>query len=150
MNKTTVKTNGQNKPKQYAADLLAVLTGLSPGQLILLYRDLLTEREAFMLAKRLEVAHGLLSGQSYLKIQKQLGVTANTVAQIQKVLKKAGAGFRAAHAFLASLKESEAAAVQQLRVRSLPRPASSSPTAKKKFFETVFGRVFHSSVRQQQ
>jgi uncharacterized protein YerC len=103
----TIKSKPEQHADNYIANLFAVLTKLTPGQLMLLYGDLFTETEAVKLAKRLEIARGLLSGQSYKQIQKALGVTANTVVEIQRVLKSAGNGFRSAANWLALTGKSE-------------------------------------------
>lgn len=145
MSKSPAKISpGQSK--HYIANLFAVLSKLEPGRLMLLYGDLFTESEALMLAKRLEIACALLAGQSYLKIQKQLGVTANTVAQIQKVLKRAGSGFRFASKLLAGLKQSKPAPEPHPGLAPQRKRAVSLPAVKKNFFNSVFTKVFHSAV----
>lgn len=100
MPETFGKTGGGEQLERCVKNLFLVLTGLRPSQILKLYGDLLTENEAMMLAKRLAIANGLLAGQSYAAIQKRLSVTPNTVAQIGKVLKTAGAGFKSAREFL--------------------------------------------------
>lgn len=142
MAQTSKRTINKAQTKQYTTKLFAVLTKLSPSQLMLLYGDLFTENESVMLAKRLEIARSLLSGKSYLQIQKQLGVTANTVSQIQKLLKTSGAGFRFAAKLLASLKESKLVSIRE------DRPAINQPTpvsslrVRKTFFGAAMARLF--------
>ncbi|MDR3643421.1 MAG: Trp family transcriptional regulator [Candidatus Doudnabacteria bacterium] len=82
--------------KKCVANLFKVLTKLPPRAAMSLYGDLLTESEAVMLAKRLEIAVSLLSGQTYRNIQLRLNVTPGTVAQIARVLKISGEGFKTA------------------------------------------------------
>ena len=114
--------------KRYIANLYSVLTSMRRDELKQLYGDLLTKSEVVMFAKRLEIARGLLAGQSYLQIQKRLGVTANTVSQIQKVLKRSGHGFRIATKFLTTVETSASSAPLRPRSRSV--------------FGTVFSRLF--------
>lgn len=146
MPNTTIKTKSTQSTGNYIANLFAVLTKLTPGQLMLLYGDLFTEAEAEKLAKRLEIARGLLSGQSYQQIQKALGVTANTVAQIQRVLKSAGHGFRSAAKLLALAGKSEQRASSF--GEPLARPVVSIPEVevKRTLIGGVLEKLFRSSL----
>ncbi|RJQ31954.1 hypothetical protein C4572_01925 [Candidatus Parcubacteria bacterium] len=46
------------------------------------FRDLLTESESVMLAKRLQIAEMLLQDLSYMKIRKELGVGINNISTV--------------------------------------------------------------------
>lgn len=63
----------------------------------LLFKDLFTHTEYKMFAKRLEIARRLLESGSYLDIQKEMSVTANTVTRVSNVLSTKGDGLRKAH-----------------------------------------------------
>lgn len=148
MDETNFEIKPQPSADNYIANLFAVLTRLTPNQLMLLYGDLLTETEAEKLAKRLAIARGLLAGQSYQQIQKALGVTANTVTQIQRVLKSAGHGFRSAANWLAVTGNS---AEQELIFKEQPRPSVAKFYVDEPGQNLLSGAVkklFHSSSRQ--
>jgi uncharacterized protein YerC len=87
-------------PQQLVRILFTALTRLPASQLISLYGDLFTAREAVMFAKRLAIARYLLHGYSYQQIQRLLSVTPATISQIQKVLSSSGEGLRDADTFL--------------------------------------------------
>ena len=67
------------------------------------FRDLFTHTEYKMFAKRLEIARGLLEGETYDKIVERLKVTKHTIASVSNSLARDGAGFRIAHARLIDL-----------------------------------------------
>lgn len=146
LNYETMKQNGQKKAALGKADdyclaeFSRVLGGLEPEQVKLLFRDLLTDSEALMLAKRLQIARALLAGKSYVQIQRVLGVTANTVAHVQKVLKSGGQGFRVAGKSLTVAGESG----QTSQHRNLEDGSASANQGKKNSFGTVFQKIFHS------
>lgn len=123
-------------------NLFAVLTRLQPEQLKLLYGDLFTEGEAVKLASRLEVARQLLEGRHYLEIQKNLKVSANTVSQIQKVLKNGGAGFRAASLLLTSLRESKKVLPETNAEQKVLQPVSN----RRSFFSVALEKFLRSPV----
>lgn len=102
MTETVILEGAKIQTKKYVANLFSVLTHLSPVQLLQLYGELLTESEAITLAKRLEIANGLLAGESYTTLQKRLRVTPNTIAQINKILKTSGVGFKSATQLLSA------------------------------------------------
>jgi len=96
MNEMSVNDGGETQTKKYISNLFKVLTRLPPRAAMKFYGDLLTESEAVMLAKRLEIASSLLVGETYRSIQRRLRVTPNSVAQIRRVLKISGEGFKVA------------------------------------------------------
>lgn len=57
-------------------------------------KDLLSEQEAEMLAKRLEIARLLLEGRNYGEIQTELKVSHGTVARVSAWLATSGEGYR--------------------------------------------------------
>lgn len=57
-------------------------------------KDLLSEQEAEMLAKRLEIARFLLIGKTYGEIQKELKVSHGTIARVSAWLATSGEGYR--------------------------------------------------------
>lgn len=57
-------------------------------------KDLLSEQEAEMLAKRLEIARFLLEGKTYGEIQIELKVSHGTVARVSTWLSTSGEGYR--------------------------------------------------------
>jgi uncharacterized protein YerC len=66
----------------------------------LLFKDLFTHTELKMVAKRLEIARRLQELEMYDTIQRELAVTATTIAVISNQLAEQGDGFRLAHAKL--------------------------------------------------
>lgn len=56
--------------------------------------DLLTPREIYDLAQRLEVARCLDSGASYLEVQNQTGASSTTVSRVSKALNGEYGGYR--------------------------------------------------------
>jgi uncharacterized protein YerC len=60
----------------------------------LLFKDLFTQTEIRMIAKRLEIVRRLLKQESYENIQKELKVTSGTINAIGNILKLRGDGFR--------------------------------------------------------
>ncbi|MFC1644492.1 Trp family transcriptional regulator [Patescibacteria group bacterium] len=61
-----------------------------------LLRDLLSIKEAEMIAKRLKISELLLDKYSYEDIRNELGVGYSTIARVQEWLKISGDGYRAA------------------------------------------------------
>ena len=57
-------------------------------------KDLLTEAEVLMLARRLQIAELLLEGLTFDQIQKELKAGPNTIAKIQAWLEVHGEGYR--------------------------------------------------------
>ncbi|MEK7618275.1 MAG: Trp family transcriptional regulator [Patescibacteria group bacterium] len=96
MDQALADERGEIQTKKYIAKLFKAFTHLPPSAAMKLYGDLFTESEAVMLAKRLEIASGLLVGETYRSIQRRLRVTPNSVAQIRRVLKISGEGFKVA------------------------------------------------------
>ena len=75
------------------------------------FKDMLTPSEALMLTRRIEIAKGLLAGQTYAEISKNLRVGTNTVNSVNRWL---FAGFGG---YLNEIKKSET--IKELR-RSMP------------------------------
>lgn len=59
-------------------------------------KDLLSEPEAFMLARRLQIADLLMQGLTYDEIRKRLKVAHATIAKVQTWLQVYGEGYRIA------------------------------------------------------
>lgn len=57
-------------------------------------RDLLSEQETVMLARRLQIAKLLSAGQTYQKIREQIKVSYATIARVQTWLQLYGNGYR--------------------------------------------------------
>lgn len=60
------------------------------------FKDLLSETEAIMFARRLEVARMLLAGHSYQEISKKLQVGENTIGKVQRWLTSGFGGYEKA------------------------------------------------------
>ncbi|MDP3982161.1 MAG: YerC/YecD family TrpR-related protein [bacterium] len=57
-------------------------------------RDLLSEQETEMLAKRVKVAELLIDGRTYIEIEHQLSVGHSTIARVGGWLQQSGSGYR--------------------------------------------------------
>lgn len=60
------------------------------------FKDLLSESEAIMLARRIEIARRLLEGQSYDEIARELGVGKDTIGRVQRWLISGFGGYEKA------------------------------------------------------
>ena len=60
----------------------------SKSDIRLLFKDLFTNTEYKMFAKRLEIARRLLNGELYKKIQDELKVTAGTINAVSRILQE--------------------------------------------------------------
>lgn len=60
------------------------------------FKDLLSESEAIMLARRIEIAKRLLEGQSYDEIARVLGVGKDTIGRVQRWLVSGFGGYEKA------------------------------------------------------
>ena len=67
-----------------------------------LLKDLLTTREIRDMASRLRVAKLLSEGMSYSEIEKQIGVSATTIARVSKSLSEGFGGYKKALEVLGS------------------------------------------------
>jgi uncharacterized protein YerC len=89
-----------NFSKETQEDLFLLLVdsvaGAKKTDAAKLLRDLLSEQEASMLARRLKIALLLEKGWSYEDIRKAIKVSHSTIAKIQLWLKTYGDGFRMA------------------------------------------------------
>jgi len=72
----------------------AVASVKKPVEAMKFIRDLLTEQEIEMLAKRLRIARLLLEGMTYKEIERDLRVGQNTVARVSEWLRVSGEGYR--------------------------------------------------------
>ncbi|MEK7618398.1 MAG: Trp family transcriptional regulator [Patescibacteria group bacterium] len=90
--------NKLNKQTQEELFLLLVeaLSGIKKIEAAKLLRDLISEQEASMIARRLKVAMLLEQGFSYDDINEAIKVSHGTIAKIQLWLQTYGDGFRAA------------------------------------------------------
>lgn len=75
----------------FAKALSSVRSSLEAANFI---RDLLSEAEVIMLARRLQVARLLMNGNTYEDIQKIMRVSNTTVAKVQTWLNLYGEGYR--------------------------------------------------------
>ena len=60
-------------------------------------QDLLSKQESEMLAKRLAIADQLLAGARYFDIERELKVSAPTIARVNVWLQTSGAGYQLVH-----------------------------------------------------
>lgn len=72
----------------------AVSTIKSPTEAATLLKDLLTEAEIAMVAKRLAIAELLVGGVGYQEISNHLKVGYTTIARVSEWLNRSGEGFR--------------------------------------------------------
>ena len=106
MTKLSRKRVDPEKFGYYVNNLWSAFTLMdSKADIRLLFKDLFTNTEYKMLAKRLEIARRLLKGELYKDIQHELCVTPNTVNVISTVLQEKGSGLRKAHEKLNWLEE---------------------------------------------
>jgi uncharacterized protein YerC len=90
--------NINSLPKQAQEEffllLVDALSGVNKIEAAQLLRDLLSDQEASMIARRLKIAMLLESGSSYEDINKVIKVSHGTIAKIQLWLQTYGDGFR--------------------------------------------------------
>lgn len=72
----------------------AVSSVKNPVEAANLIRDLLSEQEAIMLARRIQIARRLNDGLTYADIRKAVKVSDPTIARVQTWLQNYGEGFR--------------------------------------------------------
>lgn len=99
--------NRISKPKQQDLFLLLVeaLAGHKKTDAAKLLRDLLSEQEASMIARRLKIALLLEEGFSYNRIREVIPVSDGTIAKIQLWLNTYGDGFRLVIPKISKIKE---------------------------------------------
>lgn len=68
----------------------------NPTEVAHFLKDLLSEPEVLMLAKRLQIAEFLMAGMTYGQIREDLKVAFNTIAKVQTWLETYGQGYRTA------------------------------------------------------
>jgi TrpR-related protein YerC/YecD len=85
-----------NKEKRALIDELygAVQTLQSKQDILDFFRDLLTESESIMLARRLEIAKMLLEERSFLDIKVQLKAGFDTINAVRRWLEHGHGGYR--------------------------------------------------------
>lgn len=90
----------------YVNNLWAAFTVLqSKADIRILFKDIFTDTEYKMFAKRLEVARRLLEGSTYESICKELAVTNSMIGTVSEVLHTRGGGYRKVHARLSEFEE---------------------------------------------
>lgn len=82
----------QNELFSKLAKALVLLHNSEEGAHFL--RDLLSEAEVLMLARRLQIAELLIEGQTYQQIRSSLKVSFGTIARVQTWLELYGEGYR--------------------------------------------------------
>ncbi|OGE81177.1 MAG: hypothetical protein A3E98_02270 [Candidatus Doudnabacteria bacterium RIFCSPHIGHO2_12_FULL_48_11] len=88
----------------YVSNLWSIFAMIRDKEEIkLLFKDLFTHTEYKMFAKRLEIVHRLLAGETYQSIMNHLKVTERTISTVSNILERAGKGFRAAEQKLLEL-----------------------------------------------
>jgi uncharacterized protein YerC len=136
MTKLSRKPVDVEKFGYYVNNLWASFTLMdSKEQTRALFKDLFTNTEYKMFAKRLEIARRLLEGNLYVKIQKDLSVTPTTINSISNILKEKGEGFRNAHDKLSML-ESKGLAKHRSMTKNLE-----NPLLKKLKHKTILGQA---------
>jgi len=73
---------------------LALSSVKNPVEAANLIKDLLSEQEAIMLARRLQIANFLIQGYKYREIKAEMKVTDPTIARVQTWLRLYGEGYR--------------------------------------------------------
>lgn len=66
----------------------------NPREALSLIKDILTEQEIEMLAKRLRIARLLLEGATYGEVNQQMRVGLGTIARVSEWLRVSGEGYR--------------------------------------------------------
>ena len=97
-------SNIKRLPKQAQAELFLLLVDAIAGkkktEAAQVLRDLLSEQEAAMIARRMKIAILLENGYTYQQIRREIPVSDSTIAKIQLWLNTYGDGFRLAIANL--------------------------------------------------
>lgn len=90
----------------YINNLWSVFTLIdSKDEIRLLFKDLFTHTEYKMLAKRLEIARRLISGNTYESIMQKLKVTERTISNVSNTLERDGKGLHIAYNKLLDLEK---------------------------------------------
>jgi uncharacterized protein YerC len=122
MTKLSRKHTDPEKLGNYINNLWSAFVLMDSKQDIrLLFKDLFTHTEYKMFANRLEIARRLLRGERYEDIEKDLNVTAGTIARINNILSEKGDGLRKAHSKLNEL-EAKYEQKQRERAKNLENP----------------------------
>ncbi|MFA6097824.1 MAG: YerC/YecD family TrpR-related protein [Candidatus Paceibacterota bacterium] len=66
------------------------------GEVEIFFKDLLSESEALMLSRRIEIARRLLNGESYDSIARELKVGMDTINRVQRWLIAGSGGYKKA------------------------------------------------------
>lgn len=90
--------NVSNKERVLLLDLLwtSIAELTSRDEVRAFFKDLLSETEAIMLARRIRIAQLILSGKSYVQIEKELKTSQSTIAGVQRWLTAGGQGYEVA------------------------------------------------------
>ena len=88
------KLNKQNRTDLFIKLAKALALLHSPTEMAQLLRDLLSETEVLMLARRLQIAELLVDGLTYDQIRSKLKVGFTTIAKVQTWLDLYGEGYR--------------------------------------------------------
>lgn len=94
--KWLVKLSTEQRDELFIQLVRAIASVRSPVEAASLVKDLLTESEVGMLAKRLEIARLLMRGLTFEEITEGLKVSHATVARINHWLQNSGEGYRLA------------------------------------------------------
>ncbi len=113
--------SGQERMKLIDELTEALFTFEHKKQLREFLQRLLTPSEIFMLARRLEVAEGLLEGKSYVTIREELGVGISTIQKVDSWLEHA---VRDYHEVRAQQREQERQKQQAERVEYQDLPGT--------------------------
>lgn len=118
--KTLAKQKSVEEEKSESDDILidffvAFASATKVDEVSLLISDLLTEREARSLARRLRIAVMLSFGYTYSDIKELMGVSSHTVSRVNVWLQLEGQGYKLAIDRLAKLGDSCLAGVENKR-----------------------------------
>lgn len=85
----------KKETEELLLDFSIVLSQIKkPREAVQFIRDIMSESEARMLAKRLKIAELLLEGKSYHDISRALKVSTSTIARVNAWLQASGEGYR--------------------------------------------------------
>lgn len=84
------------------------------------FRDLLSETEALMLARRIRIAKLLLKGISYEDITKAIHASEGTIAQVHRWLQSGFGGYKASIPHLEQILEKRGEARKKKREQAVP------------------------------
>lgn len=94
--KTKHKLSNSKQTEMFIKFARAVSKLNSPEEVARFLKDLLSNVEALMLARRLQIAELLIAGETYKDIREELKVGFSTIARVQTWLELYGEGYRTA------------------------------------------------------